>query len=48
MATAPAIEVTLKLEEVGRLKTLSLEHGDVLVIESDHCLSSHTCDRIKA
>jgi len=46
MANAPTIDVTLKLEEVGRLKTLSLQPGDVLVVESDHCLSAHTIERI--
>ena len=38
----------MKLEEVGRLKTLSLQLGDVLVVESEHCLSDHTCARISA
>lgn len=45
MANA-TIYVTVTLEEVGRLKTLRLEPGDVLVVESDHSLSDHTCARI--
>ena len=41
-----AITVSLKLEEVGRLKTLSLEPGDVLVVESNYVLPDHTIARI--